>query len=196
MYIVIGLGNPGEKYAAHRHNVGAMVVDAVAARADVSFTSEKIFKSEIARVSADATVGGSELLLAKPTVFMNDSGESAALLLKQYPDAQLVVVYDEISVPVGEIKCSFGRGDGGHNGVTSVISHLGHKDFFRIRVGIRPVHEELIPKIAPPTGFETFMLSPFAPQEHDFKQAGIEKAIDVIESLSQKSFEQLMTENN
>lgn len=188
MYIVVGLGNPGEKYAAHRHNVGTMTLDAFAASAGVSFAHEKIFKSDVARVG--------DIILAKPTVFMNDSGESAALLLKQYPDANIVVVYDEISVPIGLIKCSFGRGDGGHNGITSMIAHLGHKDFFRIRIGIRPVHDELLPKIAPPNGFETFMLSPFAPFEADLKKEGIEKAIRVIESLPQKSFEQIMTENN
>jgi PTH1 family peptidyl-tRNA hydrolase len=188
MHIVIGLGNPGKKYESHRHNVGMQVLDALALREGLSWEYKKMFH-------ADLTQFG-DLLLAKPDTFMNESGIAAAALARQYPDAAIVVVYDEINVPVGSIKCSVDRGDGGHNGLTSIIAQLGRKDFFRIRVGIRPVHEELLPKIAPPNGFETFMLSPFAPQEEELKEAGIAKAINVIESLPHKSASELMTEFN
>ena len=122
---------------------------------------------------------------------MNDSGLAAELLVKNH-DGSVVVVYDDIDINLGEIKCSFGRGAGGHNGVQSVIDHLGTKDFFRIRIGVRPVNEELLPRIAPPNGFETFLLSNFAPFEHALRDQAIEKAIHIIESLPHKSIEEIM----
>lgn len=183
----MGLGNPGKKYEGHRHNIGAQVVDAVAKREGVSFEEKSVFHAEIAKYG--------ELLLAKSTTFMNDSGKAARLLVREY-DGPLIVIYDDITIPIGEVKCSFGRGDGGHNGLTSLISELGTKDFFRIRVGIRPVHEELLPRIAPPTGFETFMLSDFTPQEKELKEKGVKTAIEIIKLLPQKSFEEIMNQYN
>jgi PTH1 family peptidyl-tRNA hydrolase len=184
MNIVIGLGNPGNQHAGQRHNVGWMVLDALAANEGLHFEEKKIFQAHIAQFGA--------LLLVKPDTFMNESGIAAKNLLKQYPDANVTVVYDEINVNLGEIKCSYGRGDGGHNGVASVIDHLGTKDFLRIRVGIRPVHEALLPRIAPPDGFEKFMLAPFAPFETELRDQAIDQAIAVIESLPFKSKEEIM----
>jgi peptidyl-tRNA hydrolase, PTH1 family len=185
--IILGLGNPGTKYAKNRHNVGFMVLDAYAAQESLSFAEEKLFFSEVARTG--------DMVLAKPHTFMNDSGKAAKVLLKQYGD-ELVVVYDEINVPIGEVKCSYDRGSGDHNGVQSIIDHLGHQKFFRIRVGVRPVHEELLPRIAPPDGFEKFMLSDFTPMEQDLMKQGIEKAVKIIHELQNKSFEQIMNEYN
>ncbi len=186
--IVIGLGNPGTKYGGHRHNIGFMVLDALASEHDLAFEKKTIF---------DAQVSGWEgLVLAKPQTFMNESGKSAAKLHKQYPDFPIVVVYDDVDINVGEVKCSFGRGAGGHNGVQSVIDHLDTKDFFRIRVGVRPVHEELLPRIAPPNGFETYLLSDFAPFEAELKVQGIEKAVSIIKLLPTCTFEEIMNQYN
>lgn len=185
MIIVIGLGNPGSAYAGHRHNIGFTVLDELARREGLHFEEKKIFHADIAQFG--------QLLLVKPKTFMNESGLAARALIKHYPDAQVVTLYDEITVSVGDIKCSFGRGDGGHNGVTSLIDHLGTKDFFRIRIGIRPVHEELMPRIAPPNGFETFMLSNFAPFETALRDQGIDKAIKAIELLPFKTKDEIMT---
>jgi PTH1 family peptidyl-tRNA hydrolase len=110
--------------------------------------------------------------------------------------AEKSIVYDDIDIVLGTIKCSFGRGAGGHNGVQSVIDHLGTKDFLRIRIGVRPVHEELLPRIAPPDGFEKFLLSNFAPFEIALRDQGIEQAIKVIESLPHKTKEEIMNEYN
>lgn len=188
MIIVIGLGNPGSTYARQRHNVGFQVLDAVAEKESFAFTEKGLFSAAIAQAG--------ELLLAKPTTFMNHSGVAARALLKQYPEAQVTVVYDDIDIPLGSIKCSFGRGPGGHNGVQSIIEHLGSKDFFRIRVGVRPIHEELADRIAPPDGFQKFLLSNFAPFEKEKFEEGIERAIAVIESLPHKSREEIMTAFN
>lgn len=184
MIIVIGLGNPGPTHAGQRHNVGWMALDAIAAKEGLHFEEKKIFSAEIAQFG--------QLLLVKPQTFMNDSGITARALIKQYPDAYLVVVYDEINVNIGDIKCSYGRGDGGHNGLTSIIHHLDTKDFLRIRIGIRPVHDELLPRIAPPNGFETFMLAPFAPFEAELRDQALEKAVTVIEQLPFKSKDEIM----
>ncbi|MES2224873.1 MAG: aminoacyl-tRNA hydrolase [Patescibacteria group bacterium] len=188
MNIVIGLGNPGNTYAKHRHNVGWMALDALAAREGLHFNERKLFHAAIASF-------GSELLLAKPDTFMNNSGQAAAMLLKQH-DATVAVVYDDIDIPLGTIKCSFGRGAGGHNGVQSVIDHLGTKDFLRIRIGVRPVHEELLPKILPPNGFETFLLSNFAPFEIELRDKGIEQAIKAIEALPHNDVNEIMNQHN
>jgi PTH1 family peptidyl-tRNA hydrolase len=187
MVIVIGLGNPGNIHAAQRHNVGWMVLDGLVSEEALHFAEKSIFHAEIAQFG--------QLLLAKPATFMNLSGLAAKALANQY-DAPIVVVYDDIDIVLGTIKCSFGRGAGGHNGVQSVIDHLGTKDFLRIRIGVRPVHEELLPRIAPPDGFEKFLLSNFAPFEIALRDQGIEQAIKVIESLPHKTKEEIMNEYN
>jgi PTH1 family peptidyl-tRNA hydrolase len=187
MIIVIGLGNPGAQYEHNRHNIGFRILDSYAEKGGLSFKE---------KASSHALLAESEgMLLAKPTTFMNLSGKTAAALLG-YTPGDLVVLHDDIDIELGKVKCSFERGAGGHNGVQSIIDALGHKKFFRIRVGVRPVHEELLPKIAPPDGFEKFLLSNFAPFESDEKQKGIERALEVLEMLKTKSFEEVMNSCN
>jgi PTH1 family peptidyl-tRNA hydrolase len=188
MNIVIGLGNPGNAHAQQRHNAGWIALDAMADKDGLHFVDKKIYTASVAQFG--------ELFLVKPDTFMNNSGITAQLVSKQYKDAPLAVVYDDIDIALGTIKCSFGRGAGGHNGVQSVIDHLGTKDFLRIRIGVRPVHEELLPRIAPPDGFEKFLLANFAPFETELRKQGIEKAIQVIESLPHKTTEEIMNEYN
>lgn len=181
MKIILGLGNPTKEHEADRHNVGFMVLENIAIKEDLHFNERKLFSAEVASLNED-------MLLVKPQTYMNDSGISAKQLLKNY-DADVAVVYDDIDINLGEVKCSFGRGAGGHNGVQSIIDHLGTKNFFRIRVGVRPVHDELKDKILPPTGFQTFLLKPFAPFESELKEQGIKKAIEIIEALKTETFE-------
>jgi len=106
MNIVIGLGNPGTVHAQQRHNVGWMVLDALAAKESLSFADKKLFSATITQFG--------ELLLVKPDTFMNNSGIAAKAIGKQYADAPVIVVYDDIDINIGTIKCSFGRGTGGH----------------------------------------------------------------------------------
>lgn len=188
MIIVIGLGNPGKKYKDHRHNIGFQILDVLSDNWNISFVEKGIFSASLAQKG--------DILLVKPTTFMNHSGVSARALIKQYPEARVVVLYDDIDINLGEIKVSFGRGAGGHNGVQSIIDHLGTKDFARIRVGVRPVHDELKNNILPPHGFETFLLSNFAPFEKEKREEGIKKAITIIESFSNKTLEEIMNQYN
>lgn len=187
MAIIIGLGNPTKKHEGDRHNAGFMTLESFAQNKDLSFENKNIFD---ALVCEDG-----DLLLAKPQTYMNDSGLSAQKLFKQYKEMP-VVVYDDIDINIGEVKCSFGRGAGGHNGVQSIIDHLGTKDFFRVRIGVRPVHEELKSHILPPDGFQNFLLKPFAPFETELKEQGIKKAVAIIEALKTKTFTEIMTEFN
>ena len=188
MQIVIGLGNPGRTYKHHRHNIGFQVLDKIAELHGLHFIEKPIFESHSAPWG--------ELVLVKPDTWMNDSGRAARLINKQWPEAPIVIVYDDIDIAVGEVKCSFGRGAGGHNGVESVINHLNTRDFLRIRVGVRPVHEELLPRIAPPDGFQKYLLSDFAPFESELVERGIAKAIEIIAKLGAKTKEELMNEYN
>ncbi len=181
MKTIIGLGNPGKKYERHRHNVGFQVLD----RLSQDFKGDKYTLSQRADYSEN-------IRLVKPLTFMNESGKAAMA----FDNDEIVVVYDDIDIPLGTVKCSYARGAGGHNGVQSIIDHLKRNTFFRIRVGVRPVHEELLPRIAPPDGFEKFLLSDFAPMEAELREQGISRAIEIIEALKTKSFDEVMNQYN
>jgi PTH1 family peptidyl-tRNA hydrolase len=129
-HLVIGLGNPGDRYQATRHNTGFRIVDAFAHAFRMSFSMKKKFHSEIADSPA-AT-------LAKPQTFMNDSGKAVQAVASYYKiqPKNIIVIHDDLDIPFGEIKIQFGRGPAGHKGVASIIQSLKTNAFWRIRVGI------------------------------------------------------------
>lgn len=134
-WLVVGLGNPGPRYEATRHNVGQLVVDELAARRGVGFKTHKAN----ARVAETwLRPGGAKLILAKPNTFMNVSGGPVAGLARFYgvEPARVVVVHDELDIPFDTIKLKAGGGHGGHNGVRDVAKALDSVDFARVRVGI------------------------------------------------------------
>lgn len=185
--VIIGLGNPGKKYTHTRHNVGWMVLDAYLSGKEAAFDQEKMFESDIAQWNG--------VVFAKPNTFMNNTGIAAKKLSRHF-GGTLAVVHDDIDIPLGQVKCSFGKGSGDHNGVQSIIDHLGTKDFFRIRVGVRPIHEALLPRIAPPQGFETFLLDEFSPFEKEELEQGINRAVQIIGDLKDKTVGELMNQYN
>lgn len=187
MIPILGLGNDSTQLRNTRHNVGMQAVDAYAEKEGVVFFDEKLV---YASVGTDG-----ELVLVLPHLFMNESGKCAQKVAQHYKTLP-VVIYDDIDIPLGAVKCSFGRGAGGHNGVQSVIDYLGTKDFLRIRIGIRPVHEELAHAILPPKGFEQFVLKPFAPFEETLRDESIQKAIDIMSALKTMSYEEIMNRWN
>ncbi|WP_419694436.1 aminoacyl-tRNA hydrolase [Mesorhizobium muleiense] len=132
MLLFAGLGNPGAKYANHRHNVGFMAADAIARRHSFSPWSKK-FQGLI----ADGTLAGEKIILIKPQTFMNLSGQSVGEALRFYKlDASaLTVLYDEIDLAAGKVRVKVGGGSGGHNGIRSLEQHVG-KDFRRVRIGV------------------------------------------------------------
>jgi PTH1 family peptidyl-tRNA hydrolase len=139
-WLVVGLGNPGPRYAGNRHNVGAMVVDELASRAGVRLTSHKA-RASAATLRVGVLPGGApgpRAVIAVPSSYMNESGGPVKALMSFFsvdPD-HLVVVHDELDIPAGAVRLKQGGGEGGHNGLRSVSSSLGTKDYLRVRVGI------------------------------------------------------------
>lgn len=133
--LVVGLGNPGERYADTRHNVGA---DAVAVLADR--LGEKLrADTRTSALVADARIGTRRVVLAVPTTWMNESGQAVAALVRRYGIedwSRLVVVHDELDLPPGRVKVKLGGGLAGHNGLRSIDQHLHTRDFARVRIGV------------------------------------------------------------
>lgn len=132
-YLVVGLGNPGKEYQKTRHNAGWLVID---------YAYPDLFWDHDAYAVADTAKDG-DVVFVKPTTFMNLSGESVAYLTKHHKNTsdQVVVIYDDIDLPLGKIKISYDRGSGGHNGIKSIQDHLGTAEFIRIRIGISKLLE-------------------------------------------------------
>jgi PTH1 family peptidyl-tRNA hydrolase len=174
-FIVVGLGNPGPAYAATRHNVGAHVLDALAARSRASFKRHRS-NAEIAEVHLGPPPAP-KAVLAKPLSFMNLSGgptAGPAAYVHVDPD-RIVVVHDELALPLGSIRLKVGGGDNGHNGLRSITKSLGAKDYLRVRIGIgRP------PGRQDPADF---VLKPFAAGEKAEIGVVVEEAADAVEIL-------------
>ena len=169
--LVVGLGNPGREYARNRHNVGHMVVDALARRHGGSWRSK--FSGQIADVRIDDHRVG----LLRPETFMNESGRSvqaAASFFKLEPGA-ILVVHDESDLETGRLQARLGGGFAGHNGLRSVAQHLGTPDFIRLRVGVgRPGRGDRRP-------LADYVLSDFAPDED--AESIVARAVEAVETL-------------
>jgi PTH1 family peptidyl-tRNA hydrolase len=133
MRLVVGLGNPGRRYAGTRHNVGFHVVERLCARWGIDPQG----RSELGSQVTDGSVAGARALLARPQQFMNRSGQPVSSLASFYKlsPERIVVIHDEMGLPPGEIRCREGGGHGGHNGLRDIIAHIG-RDFLRVRLGI------------------------------------------------------------
>jgi PTH1 family peptidyl-tRNA hydrolase len=172
-WLVVGLGNPGPGYAAHRHNVGFLVAEELASRHGGAFTPHK---AQATIAEARLQPGAIRLSLARPTAFMNNSGRSVAGLMKFYSlDAsRLVVVHDELDLPFDTVRIKKGGGPGGHNGVRDIIAAIG-PEFVRVRVGIgRP------PGRQDPADF---VLTPFAKHERELLPNLVSDAADATEAV-------------
>lgn len=135
--LIVGLGNPGQQYANHRHNIGFMVLDALASNLSLTFKEEKNFKSYIAKSSS--------IFLCKPTTYMNLSGEAVLLVKNYFKIPNVLVVHDELDLPLGELRFKLGGGHGGHNGLRSIDKLCGN-EYYRARCGIgRPESKEMVP---------------------------------------------------
>lgn len=139
--LIVGLGNPGPEYSKTRHNIGFMTLDVLAEGHDVSFVTKKDLKALVAVSHVD----GRQVILAKPQTFMNLSGEAVQALASFYNVniSDIKVVHDELDLPFGTVQRKIGGGSAGHNGLKSIIQHIG-EDFARIRIGIGPKTPEQI----------------------------------------------------
>lgn len=149
MKLIIGLGNVGAKYMFTRHNVGFMLVDKIAMDNSATFKENSKLKSLIAKFTADE-----EIMLVKPTTYMNLSGEAMRAVIDYYKISpeDMIIVYDDLSLNLGKIRFRANGSDGGHNGIKSIIQHLGSKKFARLKIGIGP---------QPPIPSEAFVLQNF-----------------------------------
>ena len=133
MHIIIGLGNPGKEYAQTKHNVGFMVVDAIAEELDVV-----VEKKQCQAFTQVANWDDEKILLVKPQTYMNLSGQAVMELLNYYKDRidDLLVIHDDLDLPPGQLRFKQGGGAGGHNGIKNIIAHLNSNDFDRLKIGI------------------------------------------------------------
>lgn len=137
-WLIVGLGNPGSTYAGNRHNVGAMVIDELASRYDATLRAHKArARAASIRLGRPGT-SGSPAVIAVPTTYMNESGAAVKGLADFFkvPAEQIIVIHDELDIDAGAIRLKRGGGEGGHNGLRSITSALGTRDYLRVRVGI------------------------------------------------------------
>jgi len=178
MKIVVGLGNPGKQYVKTRHNIGFVIVDALRehlSRYDIGeWSMSKKFNGAV----AGCTIRGERIVLLKPMTFMNESGQSVQLLAQFYKATakDIIVVHDEKDLPLGEIKSQHGRGHAGHNGVKSIISHIGTQDFTRIRVGVGGSDRQM-------KNTSSFVLGKFGFSERKIVKQIVEKSTTLIHEL-------------
>lgn len=187
MLLVVGLGNPGREYAAHRHNVGFMAVTELAHRVSADPFREK-FSGELAR----AEIAKDSAILLMPMTYMNLSGRSvqAAMAFYKIAPAELLVLHDELDIAFGEVRLKMGGGHAGHNGLRSIIEHIGTADFGRVRIGIG----------RPPPGFRgevaSYVLSGFDATERAALPDLVKKAGDAVLDVARRGFAAAMNARN
>jgi PTH1 family peptidyl-tRNA hydrolase len=179
-WLVVGLGNPGPKYAGNRHNVGQMVLDLLAERASVRFARHGRAQAVVAEGRLGTLPGGApgpRVVLAKPTTYMNVSGGPVSALAKYYgvPADHVVAVHDEVDIPFDTIKLKIGGGEGGHNGLRDISKALGTRDYLRVRVGVG----------RPPGRMDTadYVLKDFSATERKDLPMLVDDAADAVEML-------------
>jgi peptidyl-tRNA hydrolase, PTH1 family len=184
--IIAGLGNPGEKYIKTRHNIGFMVVDELARQWNCALHAEK-WESFSTRVS----LFGRKVCLIKPLTYMNVSGRGVARFVDFYktPSQRLLVIHDDLDMKPGRIKLIAGGGPGGHNGIRSLIQHLGGNDFFRLKIGIgRPGQDSVHPDMP----VEHYVLTEFSADDRAVISSRMDFLIQGIEYFLQDDVSKAM----
>ena len=172
MKIIAGLGNPGAEYAHTKHNVGFMLVDVLAEKLGAASWKENFFSA-----LTEVRIGGEKVFLVKPLTYMNNSGEALGPMLSYYKmDVDdLVVVHDDMDIPAGMVRIRRKGSSGGHNGIKSIIAHVGSEDFARVRIGIG----------RPPAGWTVIhhVLAPFSTEDAPKIRAAIDYLLPAVESI-------------
>ena len=185
MFLVAGLGNPGEQYAATPHNLGFLVVDVLAARHSIRMT-----RKECQALVGQGMIAGKPVVLAQPQTFMNLSGVAVKPLMQKngITAADLILVYDELSLPWGQLRIRPSGSAAGHNGVKDVIAKLGTQEFPRIRLGVHPGH--------PLESGADYLLSRFSRRQNETLEELVGLAADATESVIAEGVEKSMTRFN
>lgn len=199
MFLVAGLGNPGEQYAATPHNMGFLVVDRLAERHGIRMT-----RKECQALIGQGNIAGKMVLLAKPQTYMNLSGVAIKPLMQknEIPAGDLILVYDELDLPWGSLRVRPKGSAAGHNGVTDVIAKIGTQEFPRIRLGVHPGHalpgakgEGSVLRPEKKSG-KDYLLSRFTRQQTETLDAFVDLAADATESIIAEGVEKSMTKFN
>jgi len=179
--LIVGLGNPGRDYADTRHNAGFMVLDRLAAGAKASFRMEKKWQAEVASLG--------DVWLCKPQTYMNLSGESVGALGHFYKiePAKVLVIFDDMALPLGRLRLRESGSAGGHNGLTSIIEHLGTQAIPRLRVGIGAAN---------PGSAVGHVLGKFAPSERTALDEALTRATEAVQFAQQQGFPAAMNKFN
>lgn len=172
--LIVGLGNPGDKYADTRHNAGEWLIERLARRFNVSLNPESKFFGKTART----LVNGKEVRLLVPTTFMNLSGKAVGALASFYriKPEEILVIHDELDLPPGTAKLKQGGGHGGHNGLKDIVAQLGNNNnFYRLRIGIgHPGHRDLV---------AGYVLNKPSPTDRDALEKVLDEATDCVEMI-------------
>lgn len=183
MWLIVGLGNPGSKYARTRHNVGFMVLEELGERHGFSFSERKDFRI------AGGSIGGVGCTLLEPLTFMNRSGAAVKKVMEKVsaPMERLIVIHDDLDLDTGRVKIRRRGSSGGHRGVESVIQSIGAREFVRVKIGIG--RDPFLP-------VEAYVLSRFAREEAPLLREAIKKAADSIESILADGIDRTMNRFN
>ncbi|GAE87237.1 peptidyl-tRNA hydrolase [Acetivibrio straminisolvens JCM 21531] len=185
LFVIVGLGNPGAKYENTRHNVGFDTVELLSRRHDIKLTKLK-HKALI----GDGNIGGRKVILAKPQTFMNLSGESVREIVEWYkiPVKNIIIVYDDIDLPVGKLRLRPKGSAGTHNGMKSVIYQIQSDEFPRVRIGVDK----------PPEGWDlaNYVLGRFSGDERKKIEDTIERAADAVEAIVKSGIDSAMNRYN
>jgi len=186
MKLIVGLGNPGEGYAKTRHNAGWMVVDAFARKFRIDVT-----RHEKESMTGEGRVAGGSVKVAKPLTYMNLSGDAVRLLVNAYLDStdDLIVVFDEIDLPLGKLRIKPSGSAGTHNGVRSIVESLGTERFARLRVGVRGESHTAY-------RLRDYVLDEFTPEEAPVVEKTIERAVDALVLFARGDLKRAMNEFN
>jgi PTH1 family peptidyl-tRNA hydrolase len=200
MKAIVGLGNPGEKFKKTRHNLGFMVLE--------RFSKKNKFpkfqmKEEFLAMVSEKKMGKEKIILVKPQTFMNNSGLAVEKILKklqtsniEHRTSNLWVVHDDLDIPFGKIKISFGKSSGGHKGVQSIIDEIGTKDFVRFRIGIKPNSKFKMQNTKLKFKIRNFVLEKFNKGEEKILKEVIKNTIEAIEIAIAEGIEKAMSEFN
>ena len=185
--MIVGLGNPGDRYDGTKHNMGFMTIDLLAKELEADWKMEETFIAEVAQTF----VKGEKVFLVKPQTFMNESGRAVKPLLTYFNvDAKdLTVIFDDMDSPVGRLRLRQKGSSGGHNGIKSIITHVGTQEFNHVKIGIG----------RPKNGMKVVnhVLSKFDAEDHEAAQNGIFKAVDALKFyLDSNDFAKTMNQYN
>lgn len=188
MYLIVGLGNPGDEYAQTRHNLGFMLIDKLASESSV-----KVKRSECQSLVGSALIENHRVKLVKPQTFMNLSGEAVSCLISRGEGSEtatdsLIVISDDLALPFGTIRLRQRGSAGGHNGLKSIIAALGTNEFIRLRIGIQPEH--------PVGDARRFVLNGFTQAEKESLADILERAAQAARSVLRDGVAKAMSLHN